>query len=378
MAIPGNDGIGPIETDYFRFPGKIRLESGGEFGPITLAYETYGELNPDKSNAILIAHAFSGDAHAAGYHAGDKVPGWWDKMIGPGRAFDTDRYFIICSNVLGGCGGSTGPSSIDPLTGDPYATNFPIITIKDMVEAQRLLIDHYGIKKLLNVSGGSMGGMQALQWAASYPERVGSVVTIATTLKHSPQQIAFHEVGRQSVMADLEWRNGNYYGTPGPEKGLAVARMLGHITYMSQESMEKKFSRRLKNDNYTFSFKVDFEVENYLRYRGNSFVKRFDPNSYLYITKAMDYFDLSGNTLIQPGNNEGIDFLVIAFKSDWLYPPENSREIVKLLKRGHSRATYVEIDSHAGHDAFLMEFDEQTHLIKHFLNGQRQRNETGS
>ena len=365
-----------VETKYFNYLGKIRLESGAEHGPITIAYETYGELNKDKSNVILIAHAFSGDAHAAGYHAGDTVPGWWDKMIGPGLAFDTNKYFVICSNVLGGCGGSTGPSSNNPQTGKPFGITFPIITIADMVEAQKLLLDSLGVEKIFCVAGGSMGGMQVLQWVASYPEKVLNAIPIATTLKHSPQNIAFDEVGRQSVMADPEWRGGNYYDSTGPERGLAVARMLGHITYMSQQSMEKKFSRRLKNDNYTFSFKVDFEVENYLRYRGDSFIKRFDPNSYLYITKAMDYFDVSNGTLFKKGNVLDTKFLVIAFKSDWLYPPAESEEIVRTLKRNSVQATYCEVSSNWGHDAFLIEFDEQTHLIKHFLSGKDENNET--
>lgn len=370
MAIPRT-----VKTQYYTYQEKLKLESGSKLGPITIAYETYGTLNTDKNNVILIEHAFSGDAHAAGYHEGDKIPGWWDKMIGPGLAFDTNKYFVICSNVLGGCGGTTGPSSINPETGKHYGTYFPLITISDMVEAQKLLLDSLGIEKIFCVAGGSMGGMQALQWVALYPEKVQHAAIIASSLKHSPQNIAFDEVGRQAVMADPEWRGGNYYDSTGPEKGLAVARMLGHITYMSQESMEKKFSRRLKNDNYTFSFKVDFEVESYLRYRGESFIKRFDPNSYLYISKAMDYFDLSGNALL--GKDKKIDtrFLVIAFKSDWLFPPEESEGIVRALKRNYVNATYVEINSHYGHDAFLIEFDDQTHLIKNFLMGNR--NETG-
>ena len=362
--------VGIVETKYFTFaqpPNEMALESGDKFGPITLAYEAYGKLNKEKTNAILIAHALSGDAHAAGFHEGAQKPGWWDNMIGPAKAFDTDKYFVVCSNVIGGCRGSTGPSSINPKTNKPYALDFPIITIADMVEAQRYLIDHFGIEKLLCVVGGSMGGMQVLQWVASYPDRVLSVIPIATTLKHSPQQIAFDEVGRQAVMADPAWRDGNYYNQGQPERGLAIARMIGHITYMSDESMEEKFSRKLKEKAYSFSFKSHFEVEGYLRYRGDSFVKRFDANTYLYITKAMDYFDLSGDKLFPSKKNVDTRFLVIAFKSDWLYPLHQSREIARQLKLRHGDVTYCEIHSTYGHDAFLLEIEEQTHLITHFL-----------
>ena len=290
-------------------------------------------------------------------------------MIGPGKAFDTEKYFIICSNVFGGCMGTTGPSSNKPGEGKEYALDFPMITIRDMVEVQKRLIDHLGIDRLLAVAGGSMGGMQALQWAASYPERVLSAIPIATGLKHSPQQIAFNEVGRQAIMADPAWNGGNYYRTGQPGRGLALARMIGHITYMSDESMEKKFSRKLKNGDYNFSFNPDFEVEGYLHYKGDGFVKRFDANSYLYITKAIDYFDLSGDaSLIAHGEKPDIKFLVISFKSDWLYPPYQSREIVKRLKGRGIDITYCEIDSSYGHDAFLIEIDEQEHLVKHFLN----------
>lgn len=364
------EGLGMVRTKFFTFAegtNKLALSSGQRIGPITLAYETYGSLDKDKSNAILIAHALSGDAHAAGFQEGDKKPGWWDVMVGPHKAFDTTKYFIICSNVLGGCKGTTGPSSINPKTNKPYALEFPLITVSDMVNAQKYLIDHLGIKKLLCAAGGSMGGMQALQWVASYPECVRSVIPIATAWKHSPQQIAFDEVGRQAVMADPAWKKGNYYGDIKPERGLAVARMIGHITYMSDQSMEEKFSRKLKDKNYSFSFTADFEVEGYLRYRGDSFVKRFDANSYLYITKAMDYFDLSGGKLIPQGKDVDTRFLMIAFQSDWLYPAYQSREIVHFLKTRFANVTSCEIKSSYGHDAFLLENDEQAHLIKHFL-----------
>ncbi|HQP91272.1 MAG TPA: homoserine O-acetyltransferase [Candidatus Omnitrophota bacterium] len=363
--------VGIVETKYFIFgeaPDELLLDGGKRLGPVTLAYETYGTLNKDKSNAILVCHALSGDAHAAGLHKGDDALGWWDSMIGPGKAFDTSKYFVICSNCLGGCKGSTGPASINPKTGKAYALDFPIITIGDMVDAQKKLIEHLGISKLLCVVGGSMGGMQVLQWVASYPESIKCAIPIATTLKHSPQQIAFDEVGRQAVMADLDWKEGNYYGHSQPERGLAVARMIGHITYMSDQSMEEKFSRRLKEKDYSFKFTTDFEVEGYLRYRGDNFVKRFDANSYLYITKAMDYFDLSSDKLIPHGKKIDTRFLVIAFRSDWLYPCYQSQEIVRQLKIRHIDATYCEIKSTYGHDAFLLEIDEQTHLVKHFLD----------
>jgi len=369
----GNDdkNIGIVERKSFTFgkgQDKLVLESGQKFGPVTIAYETYGELNKEKSNAILILHALSGDAHVAGYLEGEDKPGWWDNMVGPGKAFDTTKYFVICSNVLGGCRGSTGPSSINPDTGKPYALNFPFVTISDMVNAQKRLVEYLGINRLLCVTGGSMGGMQVLQWVTSYPDMVKCAIPISTALKHSPQQIAFDEVGRQAIMADPEWRNGNYYGHSQPEKGLAVARMVGHITYMSDESMEKKFSRNLKSKKFSFSFASDFEVEGYLRYRGDSFVRRFDANSYLYITKAMDYFDLSGKKFLSFGTDISTRFLGIAFKSDWLYPAYQMKELVRQLKIRQLDAIYCEIKSTYGHDAFLLEVDEQANLISSFLS----------
>ncbi|MCK9364308.1 MAG: homoserine O-acetyltransferase [Syntrophales bacterium] len=363
--------VGPVQTKYFTFaepPNEMSLELGGKLGPVTIAYETYGDLNGDKTNAILVCHALSADAHAAGYLEGEKDPGWWEGMIGPGKAFDTNKHFIICSNVIGGCKGSTGPSSVNPATGAPYALDFPSITIADMVEAQRHLLDHLGIEKLMCVAGGSMGGMQVLQWVASYPERIRSAIPIATALKHSPQQIAFNEVVRQSVMADPAWRDGNYYAYGQPEKGLALARMIGHITFMSVQSMEAKFSRRLKNASYNFKFGADFEVEGYLHYKGDSFVKRFDANSYLYITKAIDYFDLSGGRLVPEGRKADPRFLIISYRSDWLYPSVQSQEIVRELKIRRVDATYCELRSTYGHDAFLVEMDEQQNLVQHFLD----------
>jgi homoserine O-acetyltransferase/O-succinyltransferase len=363
--------LGIVETKFFAFahpPHELELEGGSRLGPITLAYETYGKLNARRSNAILILHALTGDAHAAGFHEGDRDPGWWDNMIGPGKAFDTDEYFVICSNVLGGCKGSTGPSSVNPKTGRPYGLDFPLITIKDTVNAQRHLIDHLRIDKVLAVAGGSMGGMQVLQWVVTYPERVASAIPIASTASHSPQQIAFNEVGRQAIMVDPNWNDGDYYGKDLPEKGLSVARMLGHITYMSDESMGSKFGRRLRDDKQPFKFAADFQVEGYLQYRGNNFIKRFDPNTYLYITKAIDYFDLSnGKGLAAALAGIKARFLLIAFKSDWLYPPYQSQEIARACKRAGVDATYCELNSNYGHDAFLVEVDEQTHLVTHFL-----------
>jgi len=371
------DGMGTdngfVETCFFTFGESgdpkdgLALESGKFLAPVTLAYETYGTLNVAKSNALLVEHTLTGDAHASGYHRGDNRPGWWSDMIGPGKAFDTDKYFVICSNVIGGCKGSTGPSSLNPLTGEPYGLAFPVITVKDMVAAQKRLIDFLGIEKLLCVAGGSMGGMQVLQWVADYPRMVRSVIPIATAWKQSPQQLALAEVGRQAVMKDPNWNNGDYYAGPKPENGLSVARMLGHITYMSETSMEEKFSRKLKNGDYSFSFNVDFEVEGYLNYNGNNFVNRFDANSYLYITRALNYFDVSAHKLIAPGEKIETSFLVISFLSDWLYPSWQSKELVQFLMSHQQDTTYCEIKSTYGHDAFLLEFEEETRLIKHFL-----------
>lgn len=365
-----SNSVGVVETQSYTFAGpgnELELECGDKLGPVILEYETYGTLNADKSNAILALHALSGEAHAAGTHKGQNNTGWWDDMIGPGKAFDTDRYFVICSNVIGGCKGSTGPSSINPSTGKPYATDFPFITIADMVHAQRHLIDFLGIDRLLCLAGGSMGGMQVLQWVSAYPERVRSAIPIATALKHSPRQIAFNEVIRQSIMGDPAWRKGNYYGHGQPRNGLSVARMIGHITFMSDTSMETKFSRKLKKGGYSFSLEDDFEVEEYLRYRGDTFVKRFDANSYLYITKAIDYFDLSGDHFLPEKQQVDTRFLVISFASDWLYPSSQSLDIVRVLKKRRITATYCELKSTWGHDAFLVEVEEETRLITNFL-----------
>ena len=350
---------------------SIALEGGATLSPVEVAYETYGRLNTDRSNAILIAHAFTGDAHAAGVSHETGKPGWWDNMIGPGKAFDTDRYFVICSNVLGGCQGTTGPGSVNPATGRPYALSFPVITIRDMVRLQKMLIDSLGIDKLLCVSGGSMGGMQALEWAVSYPEAVRCTIPIATTWRHSAQQIAFNEVGRQAIMADPDWSEGDYYDKKPPARGLSVARMVGHITYMSDESMREKFGRKLRQkEKLGFDFSVDFEVESYLRYRGNQFVGRFDANSYLYITKAEDYFDLTNGTgkLNDAFRTVDTRFLVISFTSDWLYPSYQSQEIVRVLRRINGDVAYCDLQSNYGHDAFLVDIAEQSEIVRGFLD----------
>ena len=349
------------------------LESVEKLGPIKLAYETYGELNAKRSNAILVLHALTGDAHAAGQD------GWWSNLIGSGKGIDTDKYFVICSNVIGGCKGSTGPSSINPKTGKPYGLSFPIISISDIVEAQKRLIDHLGIEKLLSVVGGSMGGMQVLQWMTTYPNKIYSAIPIATTLKHTPQQIAFNEVGRQAVMSDPDWRNGEYYGHSPPVKGLAVARMIGHITYMSDTSMTEKFGRKTRADKEPFKFSADYEVEGYLRYRSDNFVKRFDANSYLYLTKAIDNFNLlNGQDLSSVFKGLGAKVLVLAFKSDWLYPSYQSQEIVKACKLSGVDATYCEITSTYGHDSFLLETKQETQLIGGFLKSVAGGNGSGN
>ena len=363
------------ERQYYTFAEDVPmpLDSGEQLGPITLAYETYGQLNAEKSNAILILHALSGDAHASSCQSQtDENPGWWDDCIGPGKAFDTDRYYVICSNVVGGCRGSTGPGSIDPNTGRPYGLSLPVVTIADMVRAQRHLIDYLGVDKLLAAAGGSMGGMQVLQWVVSYPERLHAALPIATTARHSPMLIAFDEVGRQAIYADPNWNGGDYYDGPHPNAGLAVARMVGHITYLSETSMHHKFGRRLRErEVFGYDFDTDFEIESYLRYRGNKFTERFDANSYLYVTKSMDYFDLSnGHSDLATAfdKSTGITYLVVSFTSDWLYPPYHSKELVGVLTAAGADVSYCNVQSTWGHDAFLVEFETMTSLISNFLD----------
>ncbi|MFA5875981.1 MAG: homoserine O-acetyltransferase [Candidatus Margulisiibacteriota bacterium] len=366
--------IKPNRVTFAAPPDEMVLESGKKLGPITLVYETYGALSPAKDNAVLIFHALSGDQHVAGYHAeADEKPGWWDGMVGSGRAIDTDKYFVICANNIGGCQGSTGPSSINPKTGKPYALDFPVITIGDIVKAQTYLLDHLGIKKVFAATGGSMGGMEAMQLAVAFPDRVENVIPIATTARLSAQNIAFNEVGRRAILHDPNWNGGNYYDKTPPNNGLALARMIGHITYLSNESMHKKFGRELKGEKqFETNFdEAQFQVGNYLRYKGLRFTERFDANSYLYITKAADLFDLADgypslkDSLARAKN---VKFLVISFGSDWLFPAEQSLVIVDALKDLGAHVSYKHIDSTYGHDAFLLETDELTVAIKGFLD----------
>lgn len=350
----------------------LRLDSGADLSPLTIAYQTYGRLNEARSNAVLICHALTGDQHAANTHPATGKPGWWDIMIGPGKPIDTDRFFVICSNVIGGCMGSTGPSSENPATGEPYALDLPVITVRDMVRAQAMLVDELGIETLFCVAGGSMGGMQVLQWAASYPQRVFSALPIATAAKHSAQNIAFHEVGRQAVMADPDWCGGNYLNEEqSPKKGLAVARMAAHITYLSETALHRKFGRNLQDrETLTFGFDADFQIESYLRYQGMTFVDRFDANSYLYLTRAMDYFDLvsdyDGN-LANAFMGTETRFCLVSFTSDWLFPTEANRDIVHALNAAGAHVSFVEVETDRGHDAFLLDEPELFDTVRGFL-----------
>jgi len=374
--MPAPDSIGIVHPQYFTFAADrpFILESGAPLSPVTLAYETYGRLNADRSNAVLVVHALSGGAHAAGYRtADDPKPGWWDDAIGPGKAFDTDRFFVICSNVLGSCYGSSGPSSIDPATGQPYGLRFPVVTIGDMVRAQVALIDHLGIEKLLCVAGGSVGGMQVLEWAARHGERVRAAIPLATTARSNAMQIALSEVGRQAIYADPNWQNGDYYANGRrPDAGLAVARMIAHITYLSEQAMHRKFGRRLQSqERFGYQFQTEFQVESYLRHQGNAFIQRFDANSYLYITKAMDYFDLTmpaGSLAAALAGAAAVKFLVVSFTSDWLYPSHHSKELVSALTAVGADVSYLDIESSAGHDAFLVEVDTMTRLLGSFMD----------
>jgi len=363
--------VRPAEYIFAHPPQGFELESGRSIAPVTVRYETYGSLNRERSNAILILHAFSGDAHAAGYHCEqDKVPGWWEAMIGPGKAFDSERFFIVCSNVLGGCQGTTGPSSIDPHTGQPYGLRYPVVTIGDMVRVQRALIDRLEISSLLAVAGGSMGGMQALEWSVRFPDRVRSAIVLAAAARMSPQAIAFDAVGRNAIMSDPRWQGGDYYGKELPARGLAIARMIGHITYLSDQAMTEKFGRRLQErEEFGFDFSNEFEVESYLAHQGLKFVERFDANSYLYITKAMDYFDLGARNggLRTAFKDTKTKFLVVSFSSDWLYPTYQSKEIVFALMHNGKDVSFVEIDCPYGHDSFLLETERQSPLIGSFL-----------
>ena len=352
----------------------MRLDSGETIGSFTMAYTTYGTLNTDKSNGILVCHALTGDQYVLGSHPLTGKPGWWELMVGKGKPLDTDRYFVICVNVLGGCMGSTGPRDINPETGEPWGLDFPVITIGDMVRAQVMLLDHLGIDKLFCAVGGSMGAMQVLEWAAKFPERVFSVVPIAGAARHSAQNIAFHEVGRQAIMADPNWRKGNYLKEAvNPKGGLSVARMAAHITYLSETALHRKFGRKLQaREAVSFGFDADFQVESYLRHQGSTFVERFDANSYLYITRAMDYFDLAAEhqgILARAFEATDVRFCIISFNSDWLFPTEESREVVRALNAVAANVSFVEIETDKGHDAFLLDEPEFYQTVSGFIEG---------
>jgi homoserine O-acetyltransferase/O-succinyltransferase len=358
-----------------RFPETqpLILDSGAKISPLQIAYQTYGQLNGVKTNAVLVCHALTGDQHVANENPVTGKAGWWETLIGPGKIIDTNKYFVICSNVIGSCLGSTGPASTNPATGKPYALDLPVVTIRDMVRAQAMLIDHLGIESLFTVLGGSMGGMQVLEWASSYKDRVFAAMPIATAAKHSAQNIAFHEVGRQAVMADPAWNKGLYREAGiRPEKGLGVARMAAHITYLSEPALQRKFGRKLQDrDAPTFSFDADFQVESYLRYQGSSFVERFDANSYLYLTRAMDYFDIAadhGGVLAKAFEGTSTRFCLVSFTSDWLFPTADSRALVHALNASGARVSFVEIDSDKGHDAFLLEEPEFFATLSGFVN----------
>jgi len=378
--VPASKAAGLREVDapnslvvHFGADRPLKMDAGVSLSSLTIAYQTYGDLNANKSNAILVCHALTGDQHVANEHPITGKAGWWHTMVGPGRPIDTNRYFVIASNVIGGCMGTTGPASLNPATGRPYGLDLPVVTIKDMVHAQAMLIDHLGIDMLLCVAGGSMGGMQVLQWAASFPDRVFAAMPIATAARHSSQNIAFHEVGRQAVMADPDWRQGRYLEEGViPTKGLAVARMAAHITYLSDEALQSKFGRKLQDRSApTFSFDADFQIENYLRYQGTSFVDRFDANSYLYVTRACDYFDLAadyGGSLANAFKGSKSRFCVVSFNSDWLYPTQASRAIVHALNAGGASVSFVDIETDRGHDAFLLDTPEFIATSRGFLD----------
>lgn len=354
----------------------MALDSGYTLGPVEIAYETYGTPNEDRSNAILVFHALSGDHHAAGvYDLHDRYTGWWDGMIGPGKAFDTDTYWVICSNVIGGCKGSTGPGSINPETGEAYGLDFPVVTIGDMVTAQKHLMDHLQISRLYCVAGGSMGGFQVLEWSLRYPEMVRSAICIASAARLSTQAIAFNAVGRSAITQDAKWLEGTYTADAVPEKGLAIARMVGHITYLSELLLDKKFGRRLQSGNRLgYNFAKEFAIESYLDHKGSTFTKRFDANSYLYITKAMDYFDIarSYGPLKEAFSGATARFLFVSYSSDWLFPTSQSKEMVRALLSSGKSVSFIDIDSPYGHDAFLLEEEKLTRIVEGFLAGVKQ------
>ena len=365
--------VGIVKTQTAFFDETLVLSSGSELKYFTLAYETYGKLNLERTNAILICHALSGNAHVAGYHTEDanEKPGWWDDAVGPGKMFDTDRFFVICSNVLGGCSGSTGPASPHPDDGKPYGLRFPVVTIQDMVKAQTRLVDRLGVKRLFAVAGASMGGMQAVEWAVSYPERMGSTLFIASTPIASAQQISFNEIGRQAIYADPRWQGGSYYDSEPPSGGLSIARMIGHITYMSEHSLDQKFGRRLQDrEQLGYNFQTDFAVESYLSYQGNKFVDRFDANSYLYVTKALDYYDISEQYVSLEAAAERVQapFLVVSFSSDWLYPKHHHDDWAAALRGAGKQVEQHHIVASFGHDSFLVEVETMTRVVGGFID----------
>jgi homoserine O-acetyltransferase len=384
---------GTVETQYLDLPEPVRLDCGRELHPVRVAYETYGSLSSRRDNVILVCHALSGDAHAAGFSAtpatestrdgfaatdrdgtAGQALGWWDGMIGPGKAFDTSRYFVVATNLLGGCRGTTGPSSADPATGRPYGTDFPVITVADMVRTERAFLDALGIERLAAVAGGSLGGMQAFEWAIQYPDQVDAVVGIASTHALHPQGMAWNAIAREAIMRDPDWQGGHYYGTGrAPEAGLGVARMVGHVTYLSGEALDTKFGRRLQDSDdlrYTLT-EPEFQVESYLRHQASSFVRRFDANTYLYTSRALTYFDLArqhgSGSLAQALKGVAARTLLIAFSSDWLYPPSGSEEIADALRSLDKPVEFEVIDAPYGHDCFLLEEARQTPIIQRFL-----------
>jgi len=367
---PGEVGL--VESRDFHHPSPFTFESGQVLPGFTLRYETYGHLNAARDNTIMVLHALSGDHHCAGIHSlADRKPGWWNNLIGPAKAVDTNKYFVLCANVLGGCQGSSGPASLNPETGRPYGIAFPFVTVRDMVRAQKILCDHLGLACLHGVLGGSMGGMQVLQWGIEYPAFVRRLLPMATTARESAQGIAFNEVGRQAIMQDPEWHQGDYAKGGGPRVGLAIARMMAHITYLSDASMDRKFGRRKKDtaDSAAYTFDVQFEVESYLRHQGESFINRFDANSYLYITRAIDHFDLTAayGSLEQAFAPVQAESLVLGFDSDWLFPPEQNRQIALALLRAGKRASYAQLPTDLGHDSFLIESPLLYDLVRDFL-----------
>ena len=376
VVITEEGSVGLVETKYFSFvdpPSKFVMDNGRELGPITVAYETYGKLNKARDNVILVEHALTASSHAAGINSPeDKYPGWWDVMIGPGKAFDTDKYFVICSNILGSCYGTTGPSSINTETGKPYGSSFPVIGIRDIVRVQHQLIKHLGVERIRGIAGGSMGGMQAIEWALQYPDMVDSLLLIATAAKSSPQSIGIHKVGIQAIMDDPNWNGGNYYGKGLPEKGLSIARMLGHITYLSDGWLWEKFGREHDDpEKIKLSLDSKFEIEKYLEYQGSKFVKRFDANSYVYILRSIDIYDAGDGF---PNLDESFKriqckkVLVASYSSDWLYPSYQSIELVDALKANNIDVSYNEIDSPYGHDSFLIDYEKLNPLINNFLD----------